>query len=98
MNAVDSALSRLAAPGLVMTSSGRGATAIQTKPATTPSSADPATTASDATAGPATAPRARTGSGTGSPAELGYSIGTDMVGSSVRDQPDRRARRRPRRA
>src|SRR5215468_9096824 len=48
MNAVVSALTRAAAPGAVITSSGRGATAAQPRPATTPSAAVPAATARSA--------------------------------------------------
>ena len=82
-NAVVSALTSAAAPGAVITSNGRGATAAQPRPASTPSAAVPAATASAATtAGTAsreegTASSLRAGSGKG--------IGTVMVASSVRD-------------
>src|SRR5690242_10767040 len=83
MNADVSGLTSAAAPGAVITSSGRGATAAQPSPASTPSAAVPAAAASAATtAGTAsrqedTASSPRAGSGKG--------IGTVMVASSVRD-------------
>src|SRR6266568_1336594 len=89
MKALVSVLTRVAAPGEVITSSGRGATAAQPSPAATPSTPVPATTARAAsTAGTPARSRSRnrherTAS---SPwAGSGKEIGTDMVGSSVRD-------------
>src|SRR5215472_1369107 len=84
MNALVSGLITAADPGLVITSQARGATAAQQNPAATPSSTVPATTASDeATA--AAPPRRRAGTLSLPWAGSGKGIGTDIVGSSVRD-------------
>src|SRR6266704_1006735 len=87
MKALVSVLSRVAAPGEAITSSGRGATAAQPSPAATPSTAVPAATARAAsTAGTPARSRNRHERTASSPrAGSGKGIGTDMVGSSVRD-------------
>src|SRR6516165_4838038 len=85
MNAFVSGLITAAAPGPVITSQARGATAAQQNPATTPSSAVPATTASDEATAAVPPPRRRAGTVSPPWAGSGRGIGTDMVGSSVRD-------------
>src|SRR5207248_4442239 len=85
MKAFVSVLTKAAAPGEVMTSHGRGATAAQPSPASTPSATVPRATASAATTArtPSRNHQERTVS---SPrAGSGKGIGTDMVGASVRD-------------
>src|SRR5712691_927399 len=85
MKALVSVLTRAAAPGEVITSSGRGATAAQPSPASTPNAMVPAATASAATT--ARTPSRRQERTASSPrAGSGKGIGTDMVGSSVRDR------------
>src|SRR5262249_47454711 len=90
MKAPVSVLTRAAAPGEVITSHGRGATAAQASPASTPSATVPMATASAATTA-RTPPRNRQGRTASSRgAGSGKGIGTDMVGSSVRDTPKNR--------
>src|SRR5262249_8970116 len=85
MNAVVSVWTRAAAPGAVITSSARGATAAQPSPAATPSATVTAATASAATAA-GTASRHPQGRTPSAPrAGAGERVGTDMVASSVRD-------------
>src|SRR5690348_16369429 len=94
MKALVSVLIRAAAPGEVITSHGRGATATQMSPASTPSATVPMATTSAATTARTPSRNRQERTASSHRAGSGRGIGTDMVGSSVRDTPKGRRGRR----